>query len=101
MNDNDLKKLKRADLLEILIAQGKEIERLENALEEAENNLRVRTIEIENLGSLAEASLKLNKVFEAADEAAKQYLDNVKVRCSQFEKSFKKSLQEDSKNKKG
>ena len=33
---------------------------------------------IENAGSLAEAALKLNDVFEAADRAAQQYLENVR-----------------------
>ena len=31
-------------------------------------------------GSIAEASLKLNKVFEAAQQAADQYLENIRIR---------------------
>lgn len=34
-------------------------------------------VEYEEIGSLAESALKLNSVFEAADAAAKQYLDTI------------------------
>lgn len=92
MNDKDLKKLKRADLLQILIVQGREIERLEKALEEAENKLKDRTIDIEDLGSMAEAAFKLNQVYDSVDKAAEQYIENVKQRCMEYEKSFKEKL---------
>lgn len=38
-----------------------------------------REIELEDAGSIAEASLRLNGIFEAAQRAADQYLDNVKM----------------------
>ena len=34
-------------------------------------------------GSIAEAALKLNGIFEVAQKAADQYLENVKARASQ------------------
>ncbi len=40
--------------------------------------LEHKNIEILKAGSLAEAALRLNQVFEAADAAARQYLDNVR-----------------------
>ena len=40
-------------------------------------------IAIKDLGTMAEAAFKLNHVYEAVDEAAKQYLENVKERCLQ------------------
>ena len=92
MKSVDLKKLKRADLLEILIAQGKEIERLEKELEEAREELNNRIISIENIGSMAEAAFKLNHVFEAADAAAKQYLENIRERCLKDDNLFEEKL---------
>ena len=82
MNDKKsrsmLKKLSRQDLLEMLIAEEKRIEQLEKQLEEAQAELQNRKIQIDSSGSIAEAALKLNGIFEAAQRAADQYLENVK-----------------------
>lgn len=78
MTDKELRKLKRVELLEMLIEQSKENEELKRQLQEANEKLQSRDIMIKNSGSIAEAALKLNSVFEAAQKAAEQYLDNVK-----------------------
>ena len=78
MTDKELKKLKRIELLEMLIEQSKENEELKRQLEEANKKLESREIMLKQSGSIAEAALKLNGVFEAAEKAAKQYLENVK-----------------------
>ena len=77
MTDKELRKLSRAELLEMLIQQSERNEELEAELKKAKTELRNRAITIENAGSLAEAALQINGVFEAADRAAKQYLRNV------------------------
>ena len=69
--------MSRKELLELLIEQMEENERLQAQLNEAIENVNRRRIILENAGSIAEASLALNKVFEAADAAAKEYLENV------------------------
>lgn len=74
-----LKKLSRQDLLEMLIESEKHVEQLEKELEEAKEQLRNRKIQIEESGSIAEAALKLNRIFEAAQAAADQYLENLGV----------------------
>lgn len=79
MTENDLRKLSRTDLLEMLIAQSKENETLRHRIEELEKQLESRTITIANAGSIAEAALKLNHVFEAAQAAAEQFLDSVRA----------------------
>lgn len=73
-----LKKLSRQDLLEMLIAEEKRIDQLERELQEAQEALKERKILIDNSGSIAEAALKLNGIFEAAQAAADQYLENIK-----------------------
>lgn len=77
MTDNELKKLGRRELLEMLIDQSKEVQRLKEKLDEAEEKLKERKIIIDNAGSIAEASLHLNGVFEAAQAACQQYVDNI------------------------
>ncbi len=79
MTDKELRRLSRSELLEMLIEQMEENEKLRNRLEEAEADLRNRKIIIKRAGSLAEAALELNHVFQAADEAARQYLENVRL----------------------
>lgn len=79
MTDRELRRLSRAELLEMLIAQIEENERLNQKLQEAQAALADRKIAIDQAGTLAEAALQLNGVFEAADQAARQYLEN--IRC--------------------
>ena len=69
MTDKELRRLSRSELLEMLIAQTEENRQLKIRLERA----------VEKAGSLAEAALQLNRVFEAADKAAQQYLENVRL----------------------
>lgn len=77
MTAKELKKLKRSELLEMLLARTEEVEQLKTALDEANAKLADRAIVLEEVGSIAEASLRLNGVFEAAEEAARQYLENI------------------------
>lgn len=85
MTDKELKKLSRVDLLEMLVSQSKEIERLQALLDEANVKLDNRVIAISEAGSIANASLQLSGVFTAAEEAASQYLENIKLLSDQQE----------------
>ena len=85
MTDKELKRLSRSELLEMLIAQMKENEALQSRLELAEAQLNDRQIAVEKAGTLAEASLSLNGVFEAAEAAAQQYLENIERMSGQQE----------------
>ena len=85
MTDKELKRLSRSELLEMLIAQMKEHEALQSRLELAEAQLNDRQIAVEKAGTLAEASLSLNGVFEAAEAAAQQYLENIERMSGQQE----------------
>lgn len=78
MTDRELKKLRRADLLELLLDERRENERLRDELEKARERLDDRAIRLEKAGSIAAAALQLNGVFEAAEAAAVQYLENVR-----------------------
>jgi hypothetical protein len=78
MTEKELHKLKRAELLEMMLAQSREIEVLRARIEELETKLADREIRIRESGSIAEAALKLNGIFEAAQAAADQYLENIR-----------------------
>lgn len=86
MANKELKKLKRAELLEILVEQNREIEQLQQELEAVKQQLASREIAIAEAGSIAEAALNLNGVFSAAQAACSQYIDNMKQRSEQQER---------------
>lgn len=78
MTDRELRKLSRAELLELLLEESRENERLRAQLKELNEKLADRAIQMEHAGSIAEAALQLNGVFQAAEQAAAQYLENVR-----------------------
>lgn len=79
MTEKELKRLRRAELLEMLLEQTKEAEELKKELSESKKQLKSREIKLEKAGSIAEAALQVNGVFEAAQEAAAQYLENIQT----------------------
>lgn len=78
MDDKELRKLSRIELLQMLLEQSKENERLRQQVAKLREQLKSKEIEITDAGSIAEAALQLNGVFEAAQRAADQYLENVR-----------------------
>lgn len=127
MKEKELHRLRKQDLLSLLLAQGKEaaalqekitslsvsltetehsnerlkarldekdelLEKLKGRLDDKDARIKEleegmrrwrasRNIELEEAGSIAEAALRLNRVFEAAQKAADQYIYNLKQRC--------------------
>ena len=82
MTEKELLKLKRSELLEIMLAQSREIDRLREELEETKEKLADREIRIEKAGSIAEASLRLTNIFEEAQKAVDLYVENMKRRTA-------------------
>lgn len=78
MREKELRRVGRAELLELLLAQREENDRLQQRVEELEGELHSREIMIENAGTIAEASFQLNGVLDAASNAAVQYIENIK-----------------------
>lgn len=76
--NKELKKLNRKDLLQILIFKEREIEQLKDELKIANEKLECREIKIRKSGSIAEAALNINNIFENAEAAAQQYIESIK-----------------------
>lgn len=98
MNEKELKRMTRSELLELLLIETEENRILKARLQRTEQLLSEKMIAIENAGSIAEASLKLNGVFEAAEKAAAQYLENIKL-MSERTSSIYQSEEEEAKRK--
>lgn len=77
MSELEMKKLGRRELLDVLADREDEIDRLRLRLVELERKAADREVRISRAGSIAEAALSLNHVFENAEKAAAQYLENI------------------------
>lgn len=94
MTEKDLKKLNRYQLLELLILQTERADKLQAYLEEAQKQLKDQDLKISALGSIAEASLQLQGVFQAAQDAADMYLAAAKKHADEIEEdAHKKAAQ--------
>ena len=94
MTEKELQRLNRREILEILITQMEKNEHLQQQLDEALAKLSSKQIVIQNAGSIADASLQLNGVFESAQAAAEQYLENIK-RINDQQEQMAQKLQAD------
>jgi len=93
MKQPDLRSLSRGELLEILIQQGEELEKLRRENEAYQMQLRDKTLNLREAGSIAEAALKVSGVFDAAQQASDQYLQNIQVLVRQKEEDAQKAKQ--------
>ena len=96
MTERELRRLSRADLLELLVAQRRENEQLRCILDQTQAQLADRTIQIDKAGSIAEASLQLSGIFNAAQDSCQYYMDNIRLLserqsqvCQQMEQETK------------
>lgn len=79
MTDKELRKLTRAELLELLLVQSRELDKLNTEVESLQQQLQKREIGLRQAGNIAEAALQLTGIFEAAQTAADLYLENVRT----------------------
>ena len=78
MTSKELRKLSRRELIEVLLAQTREMEQLKAELNSKNELLEKREINIRESGSIAEAALRLSGIFEDAQKAADIYLAEIK-----------------------
>lgn len=93
MAERELRKLSRLELIDLIYQLRSENVEQEQRLNEYEAKLSNRTITVEESGSIADAALALNGVFEAAQRAADQYLHSVKAACANQEVQIQKTRQ--------
>ena len=79
MTAKEVRHLSKTEMLEIMLNQESEIDSLKKCVSELKDQLNERTIAVSKAGSIAEASLIINKVMDAVQLAADQYLENIRV----------------------
>ncbi len=82
--EGQLHKLKRAELLELLLEVEQENELLAHKNAELQGKLSERELAITNAGSLADAAVQLSGVLSTAQETADLYLENVQRLCLEY-----------------
>lgn len=86
MTDKELRRLSRQELVELLYDVEKENRSLRQQIDELQEKLNSREIHLRKAGSIAEAALTLNEVFEKAQAAADDYLRNLYAAGEQLER---------------
>jgi len=94
MDEKELRKLNRTELLELLLIQTRKNEKLRKKIQKLEAELSERRLKIENAGNLAEAMVAINGVAAAAQMAADQYLENIKAIETEMKDKYSKLIQE-------
>lgn len=78
MADKELRRMNRTELIEIIYALQQNERSLRAENEELRRQLDDKLLRMKNAGSIAEAALSLNRVFEDAEAAARQYMDSLR-----------------------
>lgn len=94
MTDKELKRLNRTELLQLLMNQVRETEQLQAKVRELTEQIQKHEITCQNAGTLAEAALALNGVFQAADEAAQKYVQEMADRAAKQEQELQAKAEE-------
>ena len=94
MTEKELRKLNRYQLLELLVVQTERADKLQSLLETAEKQLVEQNVRLTDLGSIAEASLQISGVFQAAQEAADLYLKGARDRAEVIERDARKKAEQ-------
>ena len=79
MTDKEFKRLGRSQLIEIIYQLQLHVDQLTEQIHALENALEDKRLRISNAGNLAEAALIMNDCFQNAQNAAEQYLNEIRM----------------------
>lgn len=92
MTDKEFKRLSRAQLIEVIYQLQLKLDELTQQNQALENALADKRLRINNAGSLAEAALEINDCFKTAQNAAEQYLNEIKLIHTEAEEQRKQII---------
>ena len=79
MTDKEFKHLTRAQLIDIIYQLQLQNDELTEKNQSLEKMLADKRLRISNTGNLAEAVLAINQCFQSAQNAAEQYLEEIRM----------------------
>ena len=82
MTDKEFKRLSRSQLIEIIYQLQLKQEELTADNEKLSKALEDKRIRLNKVGNIAEASLEIHNVMQAAQDAAAHYLEEIQLRAN-------------------
>ena len=79
MTDKEFKRLSRAQLIDIIYQFQLQMDKLTEQKQELERELADKRLRLHNAGNIAEAALEINNCLRNAQNAAEQYLNEIKT----------------------
>ena len=79
MTDKEFKRLNRAQLIDIIYQFQLQVDKLTKQNQELERKLADKRLRLRNAGNIADAALEINDCFRSAQNAAEQYLNEIKA----------------------
>ena len=79
MTDKEFKRLGRAQLIEIIYQLQLQIDKLTEENKNLESELADKRLRLSNAGNIADAAIEINNCFRSAQNAAEQYLNEIKA----------------------
>ncbi len=79
MTDKEFKRLSRAQLIDIIYQFQLQIDKLTEQNQELERELADKRLRLRDAGNIADAALEMNDCFRSAQNAAEQYLNEIKA----------------------
>jgi vacuolar-type H+-ATPase subunit H len=95
MTDKEFKRLRRSDLIEILYEYQRREKALQDEIAELKARLESRELKLKEAGSIAEAAVKLNELFETAQKTADDYVEQVRRNAEQEMKEIKEAAEQE------
>ena len=94
MTDKEFKRLSRAQLIDIIYQLQLQIDKLNEEKQALEGELKDKRLRLSNVGNIAEAALEMNDCFRSAQNAAEQYLNEIKAIREETEAERQRILSE-------
>ena len=92
--EKEIKKLRRADLVDVILQLQKNEAALLKANGDLKERLDSKEIKIEKSGSIAEAAVAVSDLFIHAQDAADLYVSEIEKRCDEKLALAEKTLQD-------
>ena len=98
MNNKELKKLSRRELVDLIYLMKKNEQQMQEELDALQQAAQDKRIRLSNAGSIAEAAAGMTQIFSAAQTTADLYLQEIAAMKEDTEKECAKMI-EDAQNK--
>ena len=93
MTDKEFKRLNRSQLIDIIYQLQLKQNELENENRKLEAEVADKRIRLRQAGNIAEASLAIHNVMQVAQDAAAQYLEEIRIMHAETEEKCQRLLE--------